>query len=66
MPLKFSDGRLYGTLCAASHEAKPSLGYRELQFLHVFARIVADQLERDEIQGRGPAARVTGVGRGRP
>ena len=52
VPLKFSDGRLYGTLCAASHDAKPSLGYRELQFLHVFARIVADQLERDEIQGK--------------
>lgn len=52
VPLRFSDGRLYGTLCAASHEAKLSLGYRELKFLHVFARIVADQLERDEIQGR--------------
>lgn len=50
VPLHFSDGRLYGTLCAASHDAMPSLGYRELQFLHVFARIVADQLERDEIQ----------------
>ena len=52
VPLRFSDGRLYGTLCAASHSAKPSLGYRELQFLHVFARIVADQLERNEIQGK--------------
>ena len=51
VPLQFSDGRLYGTLCAASHDAMPTLGYRELQFLHVFARIVADQLERDEIQG---------------
>jgi HD-GYP domain-containing protein (c-di-GMP phosphodiesterase class II) len=52
VPLRFSDGRLYGTLCAASHDAMPSLGYRELQFLHVFARIVADQLEREEIQGQ--------------
>ena len=52
VPLRFSDGRLYGTLCAASHCPKPSLGYRELQFLHVFARIIADQLERDEIRGR--------------
>ncbi len=23
VPLQFSDGRLYGTLCAASHDAKP-------------------------------------------
>jgi response regulator RpfG family c-di-GMP phosphodiesterase len=52
VPLRFTDGRLYGTLCAASHEAKPSLGHRELQFLHVFARIVADQLERNESQDR--------------
>lgn len=51
VPLRFSDGRLYGTLCAASHDAMPTLGFRELQFLHVFARIVADQLEREEIQG---------------
>ena len=49
VPLTFSDGRLYGTLCASSHEPKPSLGYRDLQFLHVLARIVADQLERDEL-----------------
>ena len=49
VPLTFSDGRLYGTLCAGSHEAKPGLGYRDLQFLHVFARMVSDQLEREEL-----------------
>jgi hypothetical protein len=49
VPLIFSDGSCYGTLCASSHEPKPALGYRDLQFLHVFARIVADQLERDEL-----------------
>src|SRR5689334_19904099 len=32
VPLRFSDGTFYGTLCAASHSAKPDLGYRELQF----------------------------------
>jgi len=31
VPITFSDGELYGTLCAASHEAKASLGYRELR-----------------------------------
>jgi response regulator RpfG family c-di-GMP phosphodiesterase len=50
MPLRFSDGSLHGTLCAASHEANPSLGYRELQFLHVFARMVADLLERESLE----------------
>ena len=50
VPITFSDGELYGTLCAASHEAKASLGYRELQFLHVFARMIADQLERERLR----------------
>jgi HD-GYP domain-containing protein (c-di-GMP phosphodiesterase class II) len=47
VPLRFSDGHVHGTLCAAGHEAKEGLGYRELQFLHVFARIIADALERE-------------------
>jgi len=34
VPITFSDGQFYGTLCAASHHAQPSLGYRDLQFLH--------------------------------
>ena len=50
VPLRFSDGELYGTLCAASHEARPDLGYRELQFLRVFARMVSDTLEREQLQ----------------
>jgi hypothetical protein len=50
VPLTFSDGRVYGTLCTASHAAKPSLGYQELQFLHVFARMIVDQIEREEIK----------------
>lgn len=47
VPLRSSNGRCFGTLCAASHTAKPGLGYRELQLLHVYARIIADQLERE-------------------
>jgi hypothetical protein len=49
VPIRFSDGRLYGTLCAASHEPKFTLGYRDLQFLHAFARMVADILERESL-----------------
>ncbi|MDQ6834896.1 MAG: GAF domain-containing protein, partial [Actinomycetota bacterium] len=52
MPLRLSDGALYGMLCAASHHAQPGLGYRELQFLNVFARMVADLLERESLQQR--------------
>ena len=52
IPLRLSDGSVPGTLCAASHRARPDLGYRELQFLQVFARIVADQIEREALEGR--------------
>jgi HD-GYP domain-containing protein (c-di-GMP phosphodiesterase class II) len=52
VPVRFSDGRVWGTLCAVSHDARRDLGYRELQFLHVFARLVADQLEREEHESR--------------
>ena len=50
VPLRHSDGSVSGTLCAASHKAKPELGYRELQFLQVFARLIADQLERQALE----------------
>jgi response regulator RpfG family c-di-GMP phosphodiesterase len=50
VPLTFADGEFYGTLCAASHQAQPSLGYRDLQFLHVFARMIADQIERKQLR----------------
>jgi response regulator RpfG family c-di-GMP phosphodiesterase len=52
VPLRFSDGTLHGTLCAASHDARPELGYRELQALHVFARLIADQFEREHLETR--------------
>lgn len=50
VPLRFSDGRLFGTLCAASHEAHAAFAYRDFEFLHVFARMVADQLEQAELR----------------
>jgi putative nucleotidyltransferase with HDIG domain len=55
VPITLSDGRLYGTLCAGSHTAQPSLDYRDLQFLRVFARIVADQIEHAQQEHRAHA-----------
>lgn len=52
IPLRLADGSVHGTLCAASHEARPALGYRDLQFLEVFARLVADQIERSALESR--------------
>ena len=45
VPITFTSGELYGTLCAASHTPQPSLDERQLPFLQVFARLIADQLE---------------------
>lgn len=50
VPLRFSDGRLFGTLCAASHATHEAFAYRDLEFLHVFARLVADQLEQQQLR----------------
>ncbi|MBA3866664.1 MAG: HD domain-containing protein [Solirubrobacterales bacterium] len=50
VPLRLSDGTVPGTLCAASHAPKPGLGYRDLQFLRVFARLIADQIERHNLE----------------
>ena len=52
VPLVLSDGRLYGTLCCASHDAR-SLDARDERFLHVLARIVAGELERAEHEALG-------------
>lgn len=50
VPVRFSDGRLYGTLCAASHRERADLGERDTRFLEVFARMIADQVERELLE----------------
>ena len=47
VPIKFSDGYLYGTFCALSHSPDPSLNERDAQFMRVLARLVAEHLERE-------------------
>lgn len=51
LPLRFSDGRLYGTLCCLSHTPDPHLQERDAKFIEVLARLLADQLEREELEG---------------
>jgi signal transduction histidine kinase len=46
-PVRFSDGRLYGTFCVLSHSPEPSLAERDGQFIRVLARLVAEQIERE-------------------
>ena len=58
VPIRFSDGRLYGTLCALSHSPDPSLRERDARFVRVLARLVAEQLERERSDRRLAEARI--------
>ena len=64
VPLRFSDGRVYGTLCCLSHAPEPRLRERDARFIEVLARLVADQIEREELEAerRRLEVRATGVG----
>lgn len=53
VPLRLSDGRLYGTLGCFKRAPDPDLGELEARFLRVLGTLVAEQLERLEGVG-GP------------
>jgi len=51
VPIRLWDGTLYGTLCCLSRAAEPSLNERDVRFMRVLAEILADQLDRDQLEG---------------
>jgi EAL domain-containing protein (putative c-di-GMP-specific phosphodiesterase class I) len=50
-PIRLWDGTLYGTLCCLSRSAEPSLNDRDARFLNVLAEIVADHIDRGQLEG---------------
>ena len=48
--VRFSDGRLCGTLCCASHAAAPWLGDRDVAFMRVLGGLLADELDRRAVE----------------
>jgi EAL domain-containing protein (putative c-di-GMP-specific phosphodiesterase class I) len=50
VPIRLWDGSLYGTLCCLSRVAEPSLNERDVRFMRVLAEIVADQLDREQLE----------------
>ena len=50
VPIRLWDGTLYGTLCCLSRAAESSLNLRDVRFMRVLAEIVADQLDRDQLE----------------
>ena len=51
VPLRLWDGRLYGTLCCLAHEPQPTLNERDVDFLRSMSLVIAERLERQEIEG---------------
>lgn len=52
VPIRLSDGRIFGTLCCFSFAADPTLGERDLKMMHVFAAVLAGQIDSDLVQQR--------------
>lgn len=50
VPVQYSDGRVCGTLCCISRATDPAVAERDLRFMNVLARLVADELERQELR----------------
>ena len=50
VPIRFSDGRLYGTLCCFSCAPADTLTGRDVDMLHIMAGLIADQLETEDLR----------------
>ncbi|WPO97728.1 EAL domain-containing protein [Pseudomonas sp. HR96] len=52
VPIRLSDGRLYGTFCCFGYAPDNSLGNRDLQVMRVFADLVTERIESEMTQER--------------
>lgn len=50
VPIRFSDGRIYGTLCCFSCTPADALTGREVDMLRIMAGLIADQLETENLR----------------
>lgn len=48
VPVRHRDGRLHGTLCGISRAPRATLTWRDVRFVRVVARLIADELADDE------------------
>jgi EAL domain-containing protein (putative c-di-GMP-specific phosphodiesterase class I) len=58
VPIRLSDGRIYGTLCCFSFIPDTSLTERDLQIMRVSAELLADQIDQEVRGSRLKAQRV--------
>jgi EAL domain-containing protein (putative c-di-GMP-specific phosphodiesterase class I) len=52
VPLRLSDGTLYGTLCCLSHEPNPQLGERDVRFLSMIGELIVADLDAEHAEQR--------------
>jgi hypothetical protein len=52
VPVPLPDGSTYGTFCCVSHHRDPTLRERDLRFMAGLARMIGEQLHRDELQAQ--------------
>lgn len=58
VPIRLSDGRVFGTLCCFSFIPDVSLTERDLQIMKVVAELLADQIDQEARAGRWQTQRI--------
>lgn len=58
VPLARPNGAVFGVLCGLSHEPKPDLATRDLELLQFLGGLVAETLDRDELEARERTAEI--------
>ncbi len=52
VPIRLSDGRIYGMFCCFGFEPDTALGVRDLAMLRAFAELIADVIEQELVANR--------------
>ena len=58
-PIKLWDGTVFGVMGCVSHDARPHLDERDVQFVALIARLIAGQLEQQQLAEQHERTRMT-------
>lgn len=62
VPVRYPDGTSHGTLCCLSHETLPEVKKRDVDFMRLLAQMLADEMERDELERKNRNLEIQAVG----
>jgi EAL domain-containing protein (putative c-di-GMP-specific phosphodiesterase class I) len=63
VPIRFSDGRMYGSLSCMGHQPDATLRERDVRFMKMLGGLVAEELERQERDSRRRHERLERINR---